>query len=343
MLVEDRRVLLSIIIPIYNSEKQIGELLESIVCSKDKRIEIIIVDDGSTDSSLSVCQEYANKDSRIIVLHKENGGVSSARNTGIEQASGEYVFFCDSDDRVMNGVLEKGIACIDSASPDLLLFDFEYYSLDSDIRSRGSFALTPKRILDQDYIIENIMTPLVMRTNTGMASLWHKFFKRSIIMENSIRFEEQVYKGEDWRFILDFLSVAETAYYIPDVLYEYRLDGSQKEGKYKRIPGIHLLGAWKRKIDLNDKYSLGATYKTITGWYISLIYEVVSSARNECPLDELQKIMFDETVKRASREIMRIKGRDLLQMEFSRKIKLYAILIRYHMTHLLRFVARRLD
>ena len=89
---------ISIVIPVYNSEKYLPEAIESCICQTYKDIEIVLVDDGSTDNSLSICKEYQNKDKRIKVISQENGGVSSARNRGIDEATGDLLFFLDSDD-----------------------------------------------------------------------------------------------------------------------------------------------------------------------------------------------------------------------------------------------------
>ena len=89
---------ISVIVPVYNTEKFLNNCIESILNQTHKNLEVIIIDDGSTDNSPAICDEYAKKDSRVKVIHKENGGVSSARNAGLDIASGEYIGFIDGDD-----------------------------------------------------------------------------------------------------------------------------------------------------------------------------------------------------------------------------------------------------
>ena len=89
---------ISIIVPIYNDSKYLVKCIESIIHQTYTNLQIILIDDGSTDNSLEICQEYAKKDSRILVIHKENGGLPSARNAGLDVSNGEYVMFCDADD-----------------------------------------------------------------------------------------------------------------------------------------------------------------------------------------------------------------------------------------------------
>lgn len=105
--------LVSIIIPVYNMQKRLGRCIESLMRQSYRDIEILVVNDGSTDESLSICHRYAAKDNRIIVIDKENGGVSSARNAGLDRATGEYVAFVDSDDYVDACYIERlyGVAC----------------------------------------------------------------------------------------------------------------------------------------------------------------------------------------------------------------------------------------
>ena len=97
----DGRDLISIIVPLYNSGKYVGECIESLISQTYKNIEIILVDDGSTDNAGKICDEYAQKDDRIIVIHKENTGVADSRNRGLDIAKGDFIHFADSDD-VMN-------------------------------------------------------------------------------------------------------------------------------------------------------------------------------------------------------------------------------------------------
>ena len=105
--------LISIVVPVYNAEKTLEKCLDSILCQTYHCLEIILVNDGSTDSSGNICDDYATKDNRIQVIHKQNGGVSSARNVGIDAASGDYIGFVDSDDWIdprMYEVLQKSIS-----------------------------------------------------------------------------------------------------------------------------------------------------------------------------------------------------------------------------------------
>ena len=115
-------VKVSIIVPVYNVEKYLSKCLESLINQTLKDIEIICVNDGSTDNSLSILKEYANKDSRIKIIDKQNEGVSVARNTGIEVATGEYLIFVDSDDYLVENACEKALNTIEHNNSDICIF-----------------------------------------------------------------------------------------------------------------------------------------------------------------------------------------------------------------------------
>ena len=114
--------LVSIIVPVFNVEKYLEECLDSILNQTYENIEVILVDDGSTDSSGKICDEYLKKDSKIKVFHKTNGGLSDARNYGVENSNGEYIIFVDSDDYLSKYTLEFSIKEIKDAAADILVF-----------------------------------------------------------------------------------------------------------------------------------------------------------------------------------------------------------------------------
>ena len=117
-------MLLSVIIPVYNTERYLSACIESILSQAYLDIELLLIDDGSTDHSGAICDEYAAKDSRVRVSHKEDGGVSSARNLGLDQARGEYIHFVDSDDLVLQGSYQYISEVIFECSPDVICFNY---------------------------------------------------------------------------------------------------------------------------------------------------------------------------------------------------------------------------
>ena len=117
---------ISVIVPVYNTEKYLNRCIDSILAQTFTDFELLLIDDGSTDCSGKICDEYAAKDSRVRVFHKENGGVSSARNMGLDNAQGEWITFVDSDDWVHEDFLKKRLALALNDNADIAYCDVEY-------------------------------------------------------------------------------------------------------------------------------------------------------------------------------------------------------------------------
>lgn len=122
--------LISVIIPVYNMEKYLRRCLDSVLAQDYTNLEILVVDDGSTDGSWAICQEYARKDARITVIHQENGGLSAARNTGLDRATGAYIAFVDSDDYILPNMYSAMLACKNREDADIPVALWQYEKAD---------------------------------------------------------------------------------------------------------------------------------------------------------------------------------------------------------------------
>lgn len=167
--------LISIIVPIYNSEAFLDRCIQSILSQTYKHWELLLVDDGSTDTSGKICDSYAAKDDRIHVFHQNNTGVSTARNVGLEKATGEYVAFCDSDDWVDNDWIENLVTCASSENLDIVYCDMVHHY-------PNNITINVSSAEDSSNKIEFLKRYL----NTGY-SLCVMMVRRSLIQENSIR------------------------------------------------------------------------------------------------------------------------------------------------------------
>lgn len=204
---------LSIIIPVYNAELSLARCVESILRQNFNDIEVLLIDDGSTDSSLQICKEFVSKDSRVKIFEKENGGVSSARNLGIEKACGEWITFVDSDDSLEKSWLpayEIYEAC------DMIMQGFTF--IDEHLDKKECY-LSPESFSDngilQFYIKYRNYDYLPLRVP------WNKFFRRNIIKDNSIRFKENISCGEDRVFNLTYMRYVKKIKVIDNVGYIY--------------------------------------------------------------------------------------------------------------------------
>ncbi len=190
---------LSIIIPAYNAERYINECLDSIIVT-EKNIEVIIMDDGSKDSTLSICEEYSKKDSRVKVYSKPNGGVSAARNDCLEKITGDYVIFVDADDYLLEGW---------DALMEYLSGDDIYY-LDSQIKGNP----------DKNRMLRYISG--TNEENICIAVPFNKVYKSSFLLEHDLKFKADLINGEDMLFNLEALLCAESYQIIDFEYYYYR-------------------------------------------------------------------------------------------------------------------------
>lgn len=184
------RVLLSVIIPVYNSEKHLKKCIDSILFQSFGDFEIILINDGSIDGSGNICEKYALKDKRIQIHHQINGGVSRARNIGLEKAIGEWVYFVDSDDSIQPGTFD--IFFKDYKSSDVDIVQFGYRRISNSDKTVEYGPIREMLFNDIDRYYENTSFPNV--------SLWLHFIKRSIISNYQIQFSEEVEYAEDLEF-----------------------------------------------------------------------------------------------------------------------------------------------
>lgn len=201
---------ISVIVPVYNAEKFLHRCIDSILAQTFSDIEILLINDGSTDSSGKICDEYALIDARVRVFHKENGGVSSARNVGIKNMIGEYSIHVDSDDWIEPDMYEEMHAKAIEENADMVICDFFIESNQSKrISSQCPMALNSK------VISENLLEGKIH------GSLCNKLIRTKIIHDNEIYFKEDIIIKEDLLFNLEFLQKVRLIYYLSKAYYHY--------------------------------------------------------------------------------------------------------------------------
>ena len=199
----------SIIVPVYNVENELNRCIDSILIQSEEDFELILIDDGSIDNSGIICDIYEKKDARVKVIHKENGGVSSARNVGLDNAKGEYIVFVDSDDYVTNNYLEK------LYNPDVGMVScgIKYIQIDKscfilDNKVEGVFDIG-KEIINKMIESKNIY------------SVYSKMYHNEIIQKNNIRFMEHISLGEDTIFLINYIKNIDSIEVKKDIVYNY--------------------------------------------------------------------------------------------------------------------------
>ncbi len=203
---------ISIIIPVYNTSKYLRQTLDSVIRQSFTDWELIIVDDGSTDDSGLVCDEYAARDMRIRVIHKPNGGVSSARNVGIKAAVGQYISFIDGDDYVERDFLEKMYCAIENHHADIVCCRLVFGS------SRGSWS--QKAHATSFYNRKEAIVQMLLPFSYHGWPV-NKLYRKDIIANRELLFDEKLKYCEDEVFVLQYLLSIERCVYLPDALYHY--------------------------------------------------------------------------------------------------------------------------
>lgn len=211
----------SIIVPVYNSEKYLSSAIDSIVNQSFKDWELLLIDDGSTDSSGDICDKYSAADARIKTMHIANGGMCHARNIAISEASGKYVTFCDNDDHYLPGLLESVFNFVDEAGFDVDCICYgrylRQYSDDGELLYESEAAPSVKAVFCGDEIFDNYD-----RATYASDGVWCRSYRRQLLLEKSISFDESLRHGaEDLLFNIQVYASAKSVGLIPHSYYEW--------------------------------------------------------------------------------------------------------------------------
>ena len=257
---------ISVIVPIYNAEKYLHRCIDSILAQIFTDFELLLINDGSKDRSGAICDEYAVKDSRVRVFHKENGGVSSARNLGLDNAKGEWIAFCDADDYVLPTylVIYMGLSqnnpelCILGLIPD--------YSISEDYKiTQTSFNYN---VNVQDFL------PLFYKCQMA-GSISNKLFNRFLIKENQLRFNETFKYREDEDFLLRYM------------FYVRKVAATCKSGYVYVVPKLSKYNG------LENLQSILSMYKSVVKIYVGKANEVTDSYQIELSNEWLSLLKID--------------------------------------------------
>ena len=214
---------ISIIVPVYNVELYLPQCIESLIKQSYPNLEILLVDDGSTDNSGKICDEYALKDSRIRVFHQSNAGAASAKNVGLDHATGDYIAFIDSDDYVELNWIETLVSAAEKHQADIVEYDFDkIFTGRSELVNH--YPDRHKLFSSEEYLAQYLF-------NWTCSLFWNKLFKTSLI--GDIRFRKERRCIDDEFFTYKVISNAEKIVRINDVLYHYRQRASSAVSSLK--------------------------------------------------------------------------------------------------------------
>ena len=214
------RPLVSVVIPVYNAEKSGIDIVKSVLSQTCKDFELILIDDGSTDKTLSLLRAAKKADDRVRVFTKPNGGPSSARNFGLDKAIGKFIQFYDADDDVVADALSKMVGVAEREGSDLVVSGWQIDLHSSRGLIKGYKIVSPRRESitsnQKDYILASL------GESGKLYNLWNKLFLNDIIQKNSLRFDEELRFGEDLIFSMQYMSHVGRLDIIPDITYQYQ-------------------------------------------------------------------------------------------------------------------------
>ena len=246
-------VKVSIIVPVYNiPENILRKCVESIIHQTMKEIEIILVDDGSTNNSGLICDEYSSQDNRIRVIHKKNGGLSAARNTGFENATGDWVTFLDSDDWIDEHTCEDTYILGEKNECDVVIFgtiqEFEHYKNPFKYHYADATVFEGEKCKDLQCEILNF---------TGnIATAWAKLFRRSFLVDNELEHNAELRQGsEGIEFNIRVFEKVNRAYFTDHIYYHYIFNPNSISAKHDEKNHYFVIKCFeeiKRQIDISD-------------------------------------------------------------------------------------------
>lgn len=210
----------SIIIPLYNSENKISGCLNSAMNQTERDIEIIVVNDGSTDKSGDICDELSGNDDRVTVIHQSNKGAGPARNKGLELAKGEYLYFLDSDDRMEPNLVEENLQLLSQFNTDVLIFGYTKVEIGPGKTVEVKTRLKEKRLQSKQEIKEHLCG---IFEDGATFAVWNKMFKRKLIATNNITYPDMK-RNQDMAFTLEALKHANSITVNPEQYYHYSFD-----------------------------------------------------------------------------------------------------------------------
>lgn len=335
--------LVSIIIPIYNVEQYLDRCIKSVINQTYKNIEIILVDDGSTDKCPEICDQYAQKDNRIVVIHKENGGLSSARNAGMKVLKGEYMLFVDSDDWIKENTVEELLQIAIEHDVDFVRFTpvtaNHPQKEDGTPVDFGTEDFMENGIYDREKIRKDIFPRLFVTSQLTMGPIvaaWRSLYKSKFLLDNNLYFYEDIKYSEDAIFSARVVYNCEKFYYLKGgYYYNYFYNSNSITKSFKK-------DRWdvckKLSIRFKEDFEHKKDYDFTNQIYLEDIYNVLNALGQRKCLNSLsdrykyiKNIFDDEFTKKGMKHInlveSNLKMNIMLKLIKYRLAALYAVLI----------------
>lgn len=297
---------ISIILPVYNCQEFLKKCLDSLLNQTYSNIEIIAINDGSTDDSGTILKDYSNKDNRIKLIDKQNSGVSSSRNIGLDNSNGKYIMFCDADDWYNKDTCEKLYNIMEDNQCDICRFGYTNI-MDDHIR----IAKYPLKegYYDKTALIGQYLEPMIGPDNVSgfnkpslfSGNIWFNIIKRNIIKDNHIRFSTELFQSEDTLFTINVLLHCNSLYCLNEPLYNYYQRQGSCMNSYNKgfanqyIKYINLLKNLLKNYNLDEKYKVRFEYKTCI--YAYRVAEYICTVCKNMTINQITNIIADALSK----------------------------------------------
>ncbi|MGJ9459039.1 glycosyltransferase [Oceanobacillus sp. CF4.6] len=292
---------ISIIVPIYNVELYLANCIDSILAQTFKDFELILINDGSIDKSGEICDFYMKRDSRINVIHKSNGGVSSARNNGIDIARGNYIAFVDPDDTLETTMYYELIRAAFKHKADMIVCPIKIINTRSNTISNSSIWKDVDCVLNKQIIESEIIPSIVANRTYSIVSSVNKLYKSSLFASKKIRFDQNLHYSEDARLNFSLLTMINSLVYVGEPLYNYYI--RDKESLTQRFNANlydYVLDNKIFLIELCKKYNLVGKINSVRNHFsdvtLTYIQDVIANEDiiNKEKYKILTRIMKDE-------------------------------------------------
>lgn len=308
-----KKIKISVIVPVYNEEKYLSRCIDSILGQSLSELEVILIDDGSTDNTPMICDNYVKRDKRVKVIHKKNSGQGFSRNEGIKIASGEYISFVDSDDYLDLSMYEKMYNCTNNGQVDSVICDWhlvnEMNKISSDINNINVLKknLYKNKEVRQEILLNVIGTKLEDKSGNDISlAVWNKIYKRKIVIDKNIKFlSEREYISEDLIFNVNFFSTSTSCYVLKEKLYYYfdksnSFSRSYNEDLFDKSKKMYVYLMNRFKTEIDKEIILRIKKLFFNNVRMCLIQEVRfnnDTTRNK--IRNIRKIISDDFIKNA--------------------------------------------
>lgn len=239
----------SIILPIYNVENYLEKCVESVINQTYENLEIILVDDGAKDSCPQICDRLEKEDNRIKVIHKVNGGLASARNAGYEVATGEYLMYIDSDDKLKKDTVYKSVEAMERDESDIVIYGYEKVDEEGNIFEVCTWG---DRVFNHNEIVEYLYEGI---TQMSFGYAWNKLYRKAILDESGILADSKIIDREDLVYNMELLPFVQKVTYIDYAGYEYlqRSTSLLHNSNLARLEGIEYFVNRMKKISTGNE------------------------------------------------------------------------------------------